>query len=696
MASINSDSFEGRYLNLTLIEEKTDINTNTSVVRWTLSSLGGNSPYYTVYNCRVIINGQIVYSSGTTSWSEKVFPAKQGSVTGVLTIPHNNDGTASPVNFTLYGSIYYNQNIFKSGTLTLSNIPRSFTVPPVIELVSITETTATIKWTTSEIASTIQYKIDNGSWIDVVANANTKSGLYTIQGLSPNKAYTIYGDMLRKDTGLWANSKPKINITTYNTPYVKDCKSFTISSSVDMFLYNPLNRMVNLQIIGDDNTIILNTIKSNNGNISITPTIDEMDKQYKSIPNSIKGNYKVRVICETIGSDILVDGAEYKVKGDELPNFNNFTYIDGNLDLVNVIGVSDVLVKGLSQPVVIISADNRMSSSYYSLPKKYIVNIDNATVIADYIVDTLTIPLDIINSNGNKRLTVTAYDSRNLYREVYRDVVVLDYDAPIVNFNVNRVNDFESQTVLNISGTYSSIFVNNVDKNTITEVKYRVKEVGREFGSWNNIRASVNKNKYESGDIVVTLDNTKEFEFEVMVTDKFKSTITTGKIAIGKAIFFISSNKKQCYINGDVVATINVIYPVGSIYLSVNNINPGELFGIGQWELIKDRFLIGAGNLYDIGSMGGEATHLLTNDEMPMHEGHLYNNGYSGYADRKGDSNSYYLNSNTMNGLTQYNNRPFKLVSSNEVIIQGYTQGGNLPHNNMPPYLSVYMWKRIS
>ena len=53
---------------------------------------------------------------------------------------------------------------------------------------------------------------------------------------------------------------------------------------------------------------------------------------------------------------------------------------------------------------------------------------------------------------------------------------------------------------------------------------------------------------------------------------------------------------------------INLIYPIGSIYMSVNNVSPASFLG-GTWEAIQDRFLLAAGSSYSAGSTGGEATH---------------------------------------------------------------------------------------
>lgn len=140
---------------------------------------------------------------------------------------------------------------------------------------------------------------------------------------------------------------------------------------------------------------------------------------------------------------------------------------------------------------------------------------------------------------------------------------------------------------------------------------------------------------------------------------------------------------------------VDLIYPVGSIYMSANDTSPSILFG-GEWERIKDRFLLSAGDTYSAGSTGGSATHTLTVDEMPSHEGHLYANE-TAFVPNGPDSYFLDYNAATSNGiLEKYNDRPYIIAAGNEAIIKGFSRGGTEPHNNMPPYLAVYMWKRIS
>lgn len=120
---------------------------------------------------------------------------------------------------------------------------------------------------------------------------------------------------------------------------------------------------------------------------------------------------------------------------------------------------------------------------------------------------------------------------------------------------------------------------------------------------------------------------------------------------------------------------LNSIYPIGSIYMSVNSTNPENFIG-GTWERIQDKFLLASGSLYSAGSTGGEATHKLTIDEMPSHSHNAYLSGGS-LASSAGR-----LLFETANGQEFYNS-----IKST---------GGDQSHNNMPPYLAVYVWKRTA
>ena len=125
---------------------------------------------------------------------------------------------------------------------------------------------------------------------------------------------------------------------------------------------------------------------------------------------------------------------------------------------------------------------------------------------------------------------------------------------------------------------------------------------------------------------------------------------------------------------------LNKIYPVGSIYMSVNNTSPATFLG-GTWEPLKDRFLIGAGNSYLVNSTGGSISH---NHKSPLtwvgsNPGYIGTTNYYGYSTVK-DRDFYGT------AVTSFNEYP---VAAEKIIYNTSTE------SNMPPYLTVYMWKRI-
>lgn len=163
------------------------------------------------------------------------------------------------------------------------------------------------------------------------------------------------------------------------------------------------------------------------------------------------------------------------------------------------------------------------------------------------------------------------------------------------------------------------------------------------------------------------------------------SDASIGKSKLGEDVFeHLKSEIKN--------SMFDSIYPIGSIYISTNNVDPSQLFGVGEWERIKDRFLLAAGSTYSAGSTGGEATHTLTAKELPKQSGTISTHGvYSGtpIAAVSGVfSASHSCSGKYMNGTA---------TGHDSVDTITYSNGGqNTAHNNMPPYLTVYIWKRIN
>lgn len=170
---------------------------------------------------------------------------------------------------------------------------------------------------------------------------------------------------------------------------------------------------------------------------------------------------------------------------------------------------------------------------------------------------------------------------------------------------------------------------------------------------------------------------------------------------------------------------LNLVYPVGSIYMSVNNVSPQTFLG-GTWERWGQGCVpVGVSanaNDSDFGKVeqqGGERKHQLTKDEMPnhRHEGqYSHTNTYTDHAPRPTDppSQSIEVYQGTREVEVQYNvvkdnvstttfhtngSGPTNDIFYSEKVTSTYgvaDEGGDISHNNLQPYITCYMWKRMA
>lgn len=149
-------------------------------------------------------------------------------------------------------------------------------------------------------------------------------------------------------------------------------------------------------------------------------------------------------------------------------------------------------------------------------------------------------------------------------------------------------------------------------------------------------------------------------------------------------------------------AIFNRIYPVGSIYISTNDVNPGSIF-TGTWEKIEGKFLLGSSSSYTLGSDGGSANH---SHSIPNHTHDL---GDSGYACV--DFSASYINTRELSSGVSYQQNLRKTISGavaskSETRAYGTALGGKTGNQSstittgstttLPPYVVVSIYKRVS
>lgn len=188
---------------------------------------------------------------------------------------------------------------------------------------------------------------------------------------------------------------------------------------------------------------------------------------------------------------------------------------------------------------------------------------------------------------------------------------------------------------------------------------------------------------YDVGDIVGASDDVTGVTIAVPITKKI-IRVQSGIVSVDLETDIANASGYSGSTGGGGLGggiSLEDVYPVGAIYMSAAATNPGTLFGFGTWEEIKDVFLLAAGDTYAGGSTGGEASHVLAEDELPAHRHKIaYPNASGEYGDA---AIGYPANSGTKNTWLA------EMCKTESV-------GGGEAHNNMPPYLAVYAWKRTA
>lgn len=309
------------------------------------------------------------------------------------------------------------------------------------------------------------------------------------------------------------------------------------------------------------------------------------------------------------------------------------------------------------------------------------------------------------HNNGVFRFGAT--DTRNRSAVKTITLAAIDYRSPTVSLDGVEINTNGVATI-DISGTWFKGSFGKVS-NDIT-VSYRYKSnSSSSWGSWTTI-PNVTKNDDGTFSVTVTksgLSYTETYNFEARVQDAINTVSSKEYIAKSLPVFDWSSDDfnfnvpvsvlpptdsnnpttKQ-YVDNLVnplaekfASIIDIVYPVGSIYMSVNAADPSKLFSGTSWEKLEGRFLLGSNSTYTNGSTGGEATHTLTFSEMPTHRHSIY---YPNAGGPYGDANISYPEGSGVNKTWQAE------------MCKTESAGDSVAHNNMPPYLVVNMWKRTS
>lgn len=513
----NSSTYQGRKIRVA-ITSTIDIGSNTSTLNWTLYSEGGSATFYSVGPTTLKINGQQVYYIKRKNWDTQAFPAKKGSVSGSLTVAHDNNGDKS-VSVSLTTAVYSSTTKTSTGTMVLDHIPRYATSNQSVA--NKTETSITMNWSSDNIIDYIWYSTNGGSSWTGINVVDGTSGAYTISGLSANTTYSIKTRVRRRDSQLTTDSSA-LSVTTYNYPYCNSMPNFTIGNKLTLGFYNPLGRNITVNIIGADNSQISSDTTSGTS-ISGYNGSTIVNNLYASIPNSQSGTYKVKV---TYGSSVITKtGGTYSVNANVCsPSIESATYQDTNASVVAITDNNQLIVRNQSKVQFNASGLTTLNSATISSCSVSINGVSNSMSVSGTTASVNNINID---SSSNLTAIITLTDSRGLTATKNVDVTMLDWVLPTGIISLERQNNFYSTTYITVDGNYSSVD----GKNTITiQVRYK-KTSDTTWSSYVTLQDNVQS--------TLTLDNLYEWDVQVLLTDLFGSTTYNLTLQKGMPIFYV-------------------------------------------------------------------------------------------------------------------------------------------------------------
>lgn len=502
--------------------------------------------YYNNILFKIFLNGSNVFEqnckSSDTGWSFD-------GITPWYTVSNKTSGT-TPCYFTALDTVYTSWTNYTSSTFNLYVAPAYTSITKfAISKISGYEglTSVRVDWSTANTCDTVWYSTDNGStWTAKLANSS--SGSFNITNLKPGKSYDFKLKVRRLDSQLITESSVVTqstyaanNITTTNI-------DITNGKSLSVTALNPSGAscQIRLETVIDGEIISRFTKQG----LSATFTEEEINSLLQYCTNH--SSFTIRVVADTLNDTEIVYSSfvsgTYTIINSE-PEFSNFSFLDNNLDVVNITENNQVLVKNKSILKVIISESNKMVAKNYATANRYDITCANRSSSITYSDLEIASELGTIANVGNISCNVKAVDSRNLTKLVTKQIQVVDYFTPTMIYSIGRVNNFENNTLIKLNGSFAKVLVDDKVKNTIvsTQVRYKIADDSSEYGEWQEIKFSVNNSNgtYSCTDKTIILNNSDTYLVQISVQDKFEQYIETFKVSEGIPIMFISATKKN-------------------------------------------------------------------------------------------------------------------------------------------------------
>lgn len=367
------------------------------------------------------------------------------------------------------------------------------------------------------------------------------------------------------------------------------------------------------------------------------------------------------------------------------PVFTTIAYHDSNSTTVALTGNDQYIIQNLSIVNADIASGNKAVAQKFATMGGYTASIPGLSQGIAYTTSTINQVVGTIASSTNQALSVLAWDSRNYTTTVQKIMNVVPYSPPSVNVTATRQDGLGTNTTISVIGTYSTITVAGVPKNVVNAasgVGYKVWEVGGvEPGSYTNMAStSTGGTTTITSAPVEVLDQTKEYNLKVQITDSLNTVVTSSVIGTGKSALRIGLDS-FLYNNN------NPLMPshVGQIIMSTALSTAGAVQAIyaGTWAAFSAGTTLvgyssGDPDFGTPGGTGGAKTHF-----------HWQTNGAdsgTGFSEINGAGSGH-------TSVVSVNRATY---SNTGTSVNNTRRDGTYDSSNIMPYKTVYMWQRTA
>ena len=638
---------EGRYYTLSWTATQSIAN-NTSTISWTLSTAGGYSSWITERTVYVDIDGERVFSK-----TNAVDRYRGTIATGTKTISHNSDGTRS-FSVSLAAAIYYSSiGCTGSQTFTLDTIARASTLS-VSDGTLGTKTTPTADRKSSSFTHTLTWEC--GSYSGTIA---TKSSATS-----------------------W-NFTPELKLASVAPYGQKVYCTYTLST------YNGST------LVGTDSKSVWFAIPSS-VKPSCTLSLSDSNGYASTYGGYIQGESQLSVTInatQAYSSPI----SRYSASANGV-TYSTRTFTTSVLTKVGTNTISATVTDGRERPG---SVSSNITVLAYSRPR--ITNLKVRRCNANGTENdrggygkisfhcTIT-PL----SNKNTRACSIKYRQSGATKWTNAPAITLSAYDQDCNPPVIQMSDAHSYEVqINLTDKFGT--TSAVTSISTGYCLYHIPASGKGI-TFGGIAEGDGFNVKMDATFGENVNMKKNLQLDGNVNGNYltgtwlQTTAATDLNRVPPKVAVLD-NAGWVYYR----TPVDLIYPVGSIYMSVNATNPKELFG-GTWVQIKGRFLLGMSSSYPAGSTGGEATHTLTSSEIPYHNHAIGQDGNTRLVLPTNVAVDDSSHSQYVTTLEGGNSGWYKssVAWGGAIATRDQTSPYGQAHNNMPPYLAVYIWKRTA